>query len=196
MELLSSSLPTPAADLRFDSLVRACWGIPAEVGSVSGRQGNSALRENQPIGVVVTHADGSMSIETVSRLEVEVSLNGNGDLSISEEQAERVRRHLASRGVQAVHVHLLNNNNNPQAAEIRENRGTDGLKEGTTVGNDAGAVFEAGANPSPRGGGRQSSQEEIKVAKLGPSGNRRGSHGTSCFGEGEAGLGFNHGLLR
>lgn len=187
MELLSSSLPTPAADLRFDSLVRACWGIPAEVGGVSGRPGNSALGDNQPVSVVVTHADGSMSIETVSRQEVEVRVDGNGDLSISEEQAERVRRQLAARGVHAVHVHLLNN---PRGA------GTGRSAQGTGVGDDVGGVFEGGSRSSPRDVGRRSSREEVKIAKSGPSGNQHGRHGASCFDEGEVGLGFNHGLLR
>ena len=193
MELLSASLPTPAADLRFDSLVRACWDVPAEVVGVPGRPGNSAPGENQPVSVVVTHADGSMSIETMSRQEVEVSVDGNGDLSISEEQAERVRRKLCSRGVHAVHVHLLNNNNNnnnPRGA------GADRSAQGTVVANDAGSVLEGGSRLSPRNGGRRPSPEEIKIAKLGPSGDRHGSHDAGCFDEGEAGLGFNHGLLR
>lgn len=146
------------------------------------------------MSVVVTHADGSMSIEAVSRQEVEVSVDGNGDLSISEEQAERVRRQLASRGVHAVHVHLLNNNGNPRGAAMNANPGTDGSAQVTAVGNDVATLFEGGLRPVPCDGGRRSSPEEIKIAQLGPSGNRHGSRG--CFGEGEAGLGFNHGLLR
>eukprot|EP00752_Nemacystus_decipiens_P008962 g8001.t1 len=195
MEVLSSSLPTPAADLRFDRLVRACWGIPADVGGVPGRLGNGALDMNKPVTVVVTHADGSMSIETVSRQEVEVSVDGNGDLSISEEQAERVRRLLASRGVRVVHVHLLNNNN-PRGSVGRANTGTDGSVQGSAVGNDAGSVFEGGSRIPPCDGGRRCSQEEIEIARSGPSGNRHGSHGAGCFDEDEAALGFNHGLLR
>lgn len=165
---------------------------------MSGRRGSSALGETQPVSVVVTHADGSMSIETVSRQEVEVSVNGNGDLSISEKQAERVRRQLASRGVHAVHVHLLNNNSNdikPRGAALHATSGTDGSAQGTPVGNDADTLFEGGSR-CPCDGGRQSSSEEIKIAKVGPSGNRPGSHGAGFFGEGLAGLGFNHGLLR
>lgn len=198
MELLSSSLPTPADDLRFDRLVRACWGIPAEVRGGLGRQGNGAAPgENESVSVVVTHADGSMSIETVSRREVGVSVDGNVDLSISKEQAKRVRHNLACRGVHAVHVHLLNNNNNPRGTAARAHPGADGSAQGTAVGDDdVGTLFEGGPRLSPCDGKRRSSPEEIKIAKFGPGGSRHGSSGAGCFGGGEPDLSFDHGLLR
>lgn len=149
------------------------------------------------ISVVVTHADGSMSIETMSRQEIEVGVDSNGDVSLSEEQAERMRRQLASAGVHAVHVHLLNNsNNNSRGTPIHANLGTDGAATGTAGGSDVGTFFEGGSRSSPGGGGRQSSPEEIKIAKSGPSGNGHGRHDDGCFGDGEAAIGFDHGLLR
>lgn len=189
MELLSSSLPTPAADLRFEGLVRACWGIPAEGRNES--QGTGGLGDNQSVSVVVTHADGSMSIERVSRQEVEVGVDKNGDLLISEVQAERVRRRLASKGVHAVHVHLLNSR---PGGVMRANPGVDGSPQEVAVGSNLGAILEGGSRSRPCGG-RQPSADEVRIARLGPSGNRHG-HGAGCLEEGKAGLGFDHGLLR
>lgn len=190
MELLSSSMPTPAADLRFDTLVRACWGIPPAHGSgVSAWQGTNHLDENQWMSVLVTHADGAMSVERVSRQEGDVGVAESGDPLMSEEQAERVRRQLASRGVHAVHVHLLKNND-PRGTAIHANAAIDEPAQNGAVGSKVGAVIEG------RDSGRRPSAEEVKIARLGPSGSEHGSHGAGCFGEGEAGLGFDHGMLR
>ncbi len=196
MELLSSSLPTPSADPRFDALVRACWGIPPALagGGGSGGQGIGPLEEGQSMSVLVTHVDGEMSIERVSRQGDEVGVDDrSGDLLMSEAQAERVRRELASIGVHAVHVHLLNSNNdNTPGAANHASAAVDGSTQNGAAGSKHGAVVEGQDS-----GRRQPSAEEVRIARLGPSGNKHGtSHGVGRFGEGEAGLGFDHGLLR
>lgn len=193
MELLSSSLPTPMADLRFESLVRACWGIPEE-GVVSESRGVDGLGEKQPVRALVTHADGSMSVERVSRQDLE---EVEGDKSdgrlISEVEAESVRRRLASRGVHAVHVHLLEKTSPGGATpEVPE---ADGSSQEPAVGTNAGAISESLSRFRP-GDGRQPSADEVRIATLGPSGSRHSDHDPVYFEEGTAGLGFDHGLLR
>lgn len=178
------------ADLRFESLVRACWGIPAEGANES--RGIEGLGETQSISVVVTHADGSISIERVSRQEIGVDVDKNDDHVISEVQAERVRRQLASRGVHAVHVHLLKNRS---GGVMRAISGADGSSQEPAVRNNAGSILEGGSRSHP-GGGRQPSADEVRIAMSGPSGSRHRDHDAGYFEEAAAGHGFDHGLLR
>lgn len=56
IELVSSSLPTPTADHRFDNLVRACWGLPAEAANrysahTTGDGGDGLPSEHPPLHV-------------------------------------------------------------------------------------------------------------------------------------------------
>lgn len=190
MELLSSSLSstTPAADndLQFERVVRACWGIPANAAGVPGSQQDGALGEApQSVSLVVTHTDGSITIERVSRQEVEVHPDGSGTLVISEAQAEKIRRQLSLRGVHAVHVHLLNE----QKEAVHASPETAGSSQETAD------VKHVGSGSRPHGV-RQLSADEVRTARLGPSGHGQGSRGADCFGEGEASLGFDHGMLR
>lgn len=196
MELLSSSLPnaTPAADddLQFKRVARACWGIPANAPGVPGSQQDGAFGEApQPVSVVVTHADGSITIERVSRQEVEVHPDGSGTLLISEAQAEKIRRQLSRRGVHAVHVHLLNE----QKGTVHASPEAAGSSQETADVKHVGSILEGSFCSRPHGM-RQLSADEVRTARLGPSGHGQGSRGADCFEEGEANLGFDHGMLR
>ncbi|CAM9380713.1 unnamed protein product, partial [Ectocarpus sp. 12 AP-2014] len=195
MELLSSSLPnaTPPAnyDLQFERVARACWGIPANAPGVPGSQQGGAFDEApQSVSVVVTHADGSITMERVSRQEVEVHPNGSGTHLISEAQAEKIRRQLSRRGVHAVHVHLLNE----QKGTVHASPEAAGSSEEAADVKHVGSILEGSSCSCPHGV-RQLSADEVRTARLGPSGHGQGSRGGDCFWEGEANLGFDHGML-
>lgn len=196
MELLSSSLPstTPAADddLQFERVARACWGIPASAAGVLGSQQDGDFgNAPQSVSVVVTHADGSITIERVSRQEVEVHPDGSGTLLISEAQAEKIHRQLSLRGVHAVHVHLLSE----QKGTVHASPDPAGSSQEIADVKHVGSILEGSSCSRPHGV-RQLSADEVRTARLGPSGCGQGSRGAGCFGEGEVGLDFDHGMLR
>lgn len=199
MELVSSSIPTSTADDRFESLVRGCWGIPKGAdGNVSGRWADAMGEEDSgnrgQVRVVVTHADGSVSLEVVSMPEEDRATNGNSGSNtavISEAQAERVRQELLeTRGIHTVHVRLLDKQLGHAG---RSDRG-DGLTH-LSDRIDSNRVCSVGS-----GHRHQPSAEEMKIARLGSSGAGPGARGSSggygTYGASSAGLGLDHGLLR
>lgn len=200
MELLSSSLPTtPAGDVRFESLVRACWGVPAEPVDIPGSHAHDCGGEDETISVVVTHADGSMSIERVSRRAAGVQPDSGGapggdDVLVSQAQAEKIRRHLFSRGVRAVHVHLLKQR--PEATAHATRPGIGITTQEGLLGKNASTLSEAESSRSLRHNRRRPSPDEVEVARLGPSGDDKRNEGSGCFEEGNPGLGFDFGLRR
>ncbi|CAM9395475.1 unnamed protein product [Scytosiphon promiscuus] len=200
MELLSSSLPiTPSGDVSFESLVRACWGIPADPVGGSGSQANNGKGDDTSISVVVTHADGSMSVERVPWHAAGVqSGSGDGtdgdDLLVSQMQAEEIRRYLFLRGVHAVHVHLLKKPRGGTAHATQS--GTGNVAKGGLLVNNTGALLDGQSPRTLLHDGRRPSFDEVRVARFGPSGDGKGNEGGGCFEEDDPGLSFDHGLRR
>lgn len=206
MELVSSSLPTPGADRRFENLVRGCWDIPKNAGSAinstagGGAGGSGTLASTsfdghgdapgcRPVKVVATHADGTMSIEGGYVRDDGVCHASDGGLDglLSESQAGHIRRQLALRGVHALHIQLTKNQ-----PETRGNHGTDealqppGVENGTT----------SDGNLRSRSPGHQPSTEDVRIARLGPLGNG-GNDGRFGGDSGDqASFGLDRGLLR
>lgn len=202
MELVSSSMPTPAADSRFENLLRGCWGIGRD-GHGSGDRGKRAdgcLDEDtdsclggRSINVVVTHASGKISVEAVS-LDSE-SLRGGGseeadDELLSKAQAQNIRQQLASKGVQAVHVRLLETGAPSGAASSSSRAGTT-----TRLAQDRNASHGGSSLLPPHRSGHPPSADDIRVARLGPSGDGCGGGGVGGCGEGFS-PGLDHGLRR
>lgn len=199
MELVSSSIPTPTADQRFESLVRDCWGIPREAGGTSGGgsgvPGVAALDEANKLGghrlvrVVVTHADGSISVEGVYiGCETDISSNfGEGESGLmSRKQAERARQQLAAKGVHAVHVKLLT-----KQANVTADLGTDEPLQEL----DFRKSTDGRCNPVDFSG-RKYSADEVRLAKMGPLADGRLGDGFFRHRDGEASFDLDHGLLR
>lgn len=200
MELISSSLPIPAADHRFESLVRGCWGLPKGAdrnvnGQWIGATGEGNDGNRGPVMVAVTHADGSVSIEAVStELKAACATDdkrGSNTAVISEAQADRIRQELLeTRGIHAVHVRLLDKQ--PDYAG-RFNRGDESIH--AADGNDGNKPCSGGSVSL-----QQPSTEEVRIARLGASGDGHDARGSSggygTYGGGDVNLGLDHGLLR
>lgn len=200
MELVSSSLPTSAADDRFESLVRGCWGIPKGAdANAHGRWADAAGEEDSvnrgQVRVVVTHADGSVSLAAV-RMEPEVARAtddnaGSNTAVISEAQAERIRQELLeARGIHAVHVRLLDKQLGHAG---RSDRGDGPTHLSDRIARKKSCSVGSGSRHQP-------SAEEMRIARLGSSGDGPGGRGSSggygAYGGGSASLGLDHGLLR
>lgn len=185
MELVSSSMPTPAADSRFENLLRGCWGIRRDEHGTRdrGRRADGSLEEgtdsslgDRSIKIVVTHANGKTSVEAVS-LDSASDRSGRSEgadnLLLSKAQAQSIRQQLASKGVQAVHLRLLD-------------RGTrSGASSGAgTIRRLAQDRSASHASLTPHRGGHSPSADDIRVARLGPSGDGCGSGGVGGCGEG------------
>lgn len=197
MELISSSLPTPDSDGRFEELVRSCWGLPDEAGispgiadgdpgDSSGLDNSAVQDENgeacarRPIRVVVTGTNGSVSVSNLClRYEAPLDDGNIDDTSISEKQAEDIRRQLAARGIHAVHIRLLTSN--PPLG-----KGASGVGASVTP-------LASQTHATTADLGRGLSVEKLRIARLGPAGDceRMGSNGG---GGGYSGL--DQGLLR
>lgn len=192
MELVSASLPTPAADKQFEDLVRSCWGLSEQPGaskndhsSIEYRSGletanaqgkNSATSEGRPIRVIVTSSDGSVSVEDAflryeRQLDERLDKKHCDGTSISEKQAKDIRRQLAARGIRAVHV--------------RPSPGSPTIEHLETGGDTM-----ANSNAVPR---RNHVSEKWRIARLGPAGN---CGSTQDYGGGGTCSGLDQGLLR
>lgn len=181
MELISLSLPTTAADSTFERLVRGCWGMP-ETTDRDRAAPSTGTEKRCPLRVVVIRADGSTSVEEIARelgptpgddiCRGSENISRNG--TISRTQAEDIRQELAARGVNAVHVQLL--------------------QQGDRVENSKTTAEES----CPLKPGRyRYSPQDVTIAKLGPAVDRnaRDSSGGQRSVQAE-GFGLNRGLQR
>ena len=142
--------------------------------------------EGRSIKVVVTHASGSISVEEVS-LDSEPVRSGSGEAGnglLSKAQAQNIRQQLASKGVQAVHVRLLQSGTHSGASS--------GAGTTNRLMQDRSATH---CILPPHRSGHPPSADDIRVAKLGPSGDGCGSGGVGGCGEGFS-PGLDHGLRR
>lgn len=197
MELISSSLPSPDGNGRFEGLVRSCWDLPDEARMSTGitdgcsgcnpqlnnlaiQNASSAACARRPIRVVVTRADGSVSAADVClRYERPLDDCPIGENSISEKQAEDVRRQLAARGIHAVHVRL--STSNPPL-----HKGTSGVDTSLTP-----VTVQRHATTTDLG--REPSAGKLRIARLGPAGDcdrMRGNRGDGIDS------GLDEGMLR